>query len=92
MSNEHPKPNPNWKIDKLRACLEKVGKHKYKVMWSQRWIPERGAYHNGGLQGRVFMKEEAAVVFALHKRMLKKTQAWVFKWVDNRWEDYNENN
>ena len=89
-SNEVKAPNPNWKIDKFRKYLEKCGKFSYKVMWSQSWVPGR-AYYNGGLQGRVFKNEASAITFALQKRLLKRTQVWLFKWVDNRWEDYNEN-
>lgn len=88
MSEE--KPNPNWKIDKMRAYLEKVGKKKYKAMWSTTWTADRAPLYNGGLQGRVFQNEEAAVRFVLHKRMIQGMKIWLFKWENDRWEDYNE--
>ena len=80
--------NPNYKINRYREYLSRVGKHKFKV-W---YLRDSDNTFNGdpiaSLHGRVFKNEASAVAFAAEKKMVDGLTVQIYKWVGDRWENY----
>lgn len=85
MATQNDEPNPNWKIDKFRKYLDKMGRYKYKVMW----VGGR-TFIDDTLKGRAFKHKMACIHFATRLRLISKNSVWVYKWNDEavRWEKY----